>query len=221
MWGIRGYKQHADTLTAVPGRARKDKRPWRRSRVVGDAGQYTGGGGGGYCLFEGISYPLPNYHPCFSCLFAFLRVFFDHLLCLRLADHHPLKSYFLNAKCYRKVTLMHPISISCNEYHVFYKESENKDILQVTILIRFPCLLSSKELTAPRFWHSPLPLCVAIWQWVAIQYRSAPPPPPPRASIPRDIDPKRGWLSCRKLNPCRNMWRGDLCYGSTGLDPLP
>ena len=38
--------------------------------------------------------------------------------------------------------------------------------------------LSQKELTAPQFWHSLLPLHVAIWQWVSIWYLSAPPPPP-------------------------------------------
>ena len=38
-----------------------------------------------------------------------------------------------------------------------------------------PPFLPSKGLTAPRFCHSPAPLRAAVWQWVVIQYLSAPP----------------------------------------------
>ena len=103
-----------------------------------------------------------------------------------VANNRPLKSNFLNAKLYTKVTPIFPQGISCNEYHVFHKmnKSENKHILQVTTPICFlvevdrPPFLPSNELTAPIFWHSPLPLRAAVWQWVAIRYLSAPPPPP-------------------------------------------
>ena len=43
--------------------------------------------------------------------------------------------------------------------------------------------MPSKELTAPIFWHSLLPLCWAVWKWVAIQYLSALPPPPPLEKV--------------------------------------
>ena len=41
-----------------------------------------------------------------------------------------------------------------------------------------PPFLPLKGLTAPRFCRSPPPLRAAVWQWVVIQYLSAPPPPP-------------------------------------------
>ena len=40
-----------------------------------------------------------------------------------------------------------------------------------------PPFLPQKELTAPKFWRSPLPLRAAVWQWVPIQ-TGVPPPPP-------------------------------------------
>ena len=45
-----------------------------------------------------------------------------------------------------------------------------------------PPFLPSKGLTTPRFCRSPPPLRAAVWQWVVIQYLSAPPglsPPSP------------------------------------------
>ena len=42
-----------------------------------------------------------------------------------------------------------------------------------------PPFLPSKELTAPTFWLSLLPLQAAVWQWVAIWYLSAPRDLPP------------------------------------------
>ena len=39
-----------------------------------------------------------------------------------------------------------------------------------------PPFLPLKGLTAPRFCRSPPPLRAAVWQWVVIQYLSAPPP---------------------------------------------
>ena len=52
-------------------------------------------GGGGHCLFEG-SYPLQNYRPCFSGL-STPQLSLTPLL-LGVAEHHPLKSHFLNTE---------------------------------------------------------------------------------------------------------------------------
>ena len=40
-----------------------------------------------------------------------------------------------------------------------------------------PSFFAQNELTAPKFWRSRLPLCTAVWQWVAIQARVPLPPP--------------------------------------------
>ena len=48
-------------------------------------------------------------------------IFFYRPLFLGVADHRPLKSNFLNAKLYTRVTPILPQGISCNEYHVFHK----------------------------------------------------------------------------------------------------
>ena len=53
--------------------------------------------------------------------------------------------------------------------------------------------LPPKRLAIHEFWCSLLPIPTAPWQWVSIQYLSAPPPPPRHSSLsapknrPREI----------------------------------
>ena len=37
-----------------------------------------------------------------------------------------------------------------------------------------PSLLPQNKLTAPEFWHSPLPLRAGVWQWATIHYWAIP-----------------------------------------------
>ena len=130
------------------------------------------GGGGGHSLFEG-SYPLPNYRPAFP--LSALEFYFYRPVFLGDTDHRPLKPYFLNAQSYTKG------NISWNEYHVFPKIKTTVSYKLLTLV--FGLMLTTppffafslRKLTAPISWRSPLPLCKAVWQWVAIEYLSAPP----------------------------------------------
>ena len=107
-------------------------------------------------------------------------VFFDRPLFLRVTDDRPLKSNIFNTKLPTKVIQMIFKAFHTLNTIYFTKLGENKHLLQV-ILFQFevdhPSFWPSKELTAPRFWRSLPPLCMSIWQWVTIQYLSAPPPP--------------------------------------------
>ena len=78
-----------------------------------------GGGGGGTASLKVTTHcqttaPVFQGSPPLS--------FFYRPLFLGVADHRPLKSDFLNAKLYTKVTPIFPQDISCNEYHVFHQK---------------------------------------------------------------------------------------------------
>ena len=60
-----------------------------------------------------------------------------------------------------------------------------------------PFILSQKELTAPRCWHPPLSLLVAVWQQVPFLTKAPPPPPPPPGVKYRGL-----LLTDRTISPC-------------------
>ena len=110
--------------------------------------------------------------------------------------------YFLGSQSsdHRPQNHIHVYSQYKSDTHYFSKLSihwvpcisrnrmENNHILQVTTIIRFtvwswlPLFLAFKGVNTLTFWRSPPPLGEVVWQWVAIQYLSAPPPPPPEYS---------------------------------------
>ena len=146
-----------------------------------DTGQGPGAGGLGHCLFEG-RYPLPNYRPCF--------------LALSGPQFSLTAPYFLGSQTTA------PEKIGLPQYKITYKTDPNSfsklsiqwipcisqnrvntntsykllPLLGSQFEVDRPLFWPSKRLTAPRFCRSPPPLCTAVWQWVVIQYLSAPLP---------------------------------------------
>ena len=107
---------------------------------------------GGHCLFEG-RYPLPNYRPClFRCC--------------------PPLNLFLLPPIFEGRRPPHP-KIKQSQYEIIYKCDPNCFLYKECYVSEFDCppFLLQKELTAPEFWRSLLPLSTAVWQWVPIQRR--------------------------------------------------
>ena len=138
-----------------------------------------GRGGGGQCLFEGIrSYPLPNYRPRFLGL-SVSEYSLTAPSFLGAKDHHPLKCKIVYKRDSNFAIKHFMYWISCISQNRVKTKKYYKFLpsLGSQFEVDHSPFLPSKELTAPRFWRSPLPFCVAVWQRVAIQYLSALPPP--------------------------------------------
>ena len=73
------------------------------------------------------------------------------------------------------------------------------------------------ELTAPKFWRSPLLLRAVVWQWVPIQTKVPHPPP----GVSSHIDPfKRGEIVCETIREVINGVESWSDWALPPLDPL-
>ena len=130
----------APWVTLVDESSSKNHREWSPGM------EPSGGGGGGgdtaslkvttHCQ---TTPPSPLFQGSLPLRFFYRPLFFG------VADHRPLKSNFLNAKLYTKVTPIFPQGISCNEYYVFHKIEWK----QTHFTSYYPYLVISLKLTAP------------------------------------------------------------------------